>query len=749
MNINITRKGFYANVSLMYELIHQCKDREVFFLPIDPVTKKASRPIRWLMAQYIGMLKRHFEQYGFLDKNMNIYHSLATYQNRPMFSYSWLHKSQEQELWKEHYREYLEKLDLFLETDSTDIMQAKEDILQLKNVLDKFKIRYSQKFSLAGDTPILIKINDEIKLIEIEKAINYVNFADVLTLEKNNTICWRKITNFISHQDKLINVFHRQGGKIPIQCTADHSAFVLNENYDIIEKKGSELREGDFLVTINNTHNIIKDNTQEINFNFLYNNRKNNKGLKSEKILITNELMWCLGAYLGDGSLSDRQIQLGKSNFELVRRFGNFFGKQGYRFDYRKNYKTLLYVSISSKKWRDFFDYSCGHLAEHKHLPPYIWQVSKDKIYSFVQGYIDTDGQKTDEHFVSIKSKSKTIIMELCWLLKLIGISCRINKEVTKSHPNPKGQKIKGFTAYMISINREEMEQIYPKYFKVRNKFSPEAIDNCLPTNIFRKLLKQIKPKIIGGAKGKRPDGLIRTKDTLSHDFLAKYLDWIEKTNKNNTVEVADIIKRIKNVINSDIRITKITKITYDALFSPVYDISVEETERFYTGKYPLLFQNSGSKGFHVIIPFENMEHLGLEIYEAKKERLWVKFEEFLQTLPIKFADLRKHFDYVLLYKTINMKLKGIYALETLDTSISDVLRVCKMAYSWDVKSNRIALPLNNEQLLNFNLDMVEPINVLKAGVHKRGLMYQNEQYDLKTRQDGFNELLMELGIVK
>ena len=302
--MQITRKSWYQNISILFELIHQCKDREVFFMPYNLITRKSTPPIRWLMANYIGMLKKHFEQFAFLDKPMNIYHSLATYQNRPMFAYSWRIKSVEQEIWMKEFKNYITALDLFIETDSSDVMLAIEDARHIKNdVFDVMKLKYHFSFS--------------------------------------------------------------------------------------------------------------------------------------------------------------------------------------------------------------------------------------------------------------------------------------------------------------------------------------------------------------------------------------------------------------------------------------------------------------GSKGVHFILPYSEFEHLGLNVYDEKKERLWMNFEKFLQTLPVKRKDMDKNFDLVLLYKTINVRLKGIFAFDTLDASISDVKRVRKIPYSWDWKSGRIALPLTDEQLDKFNLDMVEPINVLKAGVHKRGLLWRNDGVDIKIREQGIDKLLVELGIVK
>lgn len=721
----ITRKSFYNNIDIQYELIYQLQKRETMLIPYkknEEGKMKAQIPVRWLSIQYRGMLEKQWKQFRFFEQNMNLYHSLATYENMPMFAWNWRIKSEQQKIWLKEFHKYLTRYDLFIETDSEEVYPAIEDAKKIKIFLDSYFVKYYMKFSLSGDTPIMIRQHCKIKIIEIKNAINYVKNSEVLTLSQDNQIVWRKILDFISHHDRLIEVYTKQSGNVPIKCTKDHSAFILDpETYKIKSKKGSDLKAGDYLITINSSEDIVQEKLEHIDFEYRFNRK-----IKSKNIKITNDLMWCLGAYLGDGSCSKYQLSLGKSDFGLVMRFGSFFENPYYRESKRtKGHKTLLYCQISSKMWRDFFDYSCGHLARHKHLPPFIWNLSKDKIYSFIEGYIDTDGQKTDKHFIKIKSKSKRIITELCWLLKLEGISCRINREVIKPHPNPEGKMIKGFVAWMISINREELIMILQKYSKEKNKFSPEPIDRCLPTKIFRNLLKNIKPKIMRDIYGNRKDSLIRNKETLSVDFLKEYLDWIEKNNKVQSQNIEDTIKNIKKILYSDVKITKINKIKKQKILSKVYDISVEDTERFYTGMYPLLWNNSGSKGIHFIIPHEEFSHLKVPLFDITGEKK----------------------SLVNIFKELAENIKLVLDLPTMDTSINDIKRVIKVAYSWDVKSGLIALPLTDDQFNNFNAEMVRPENVLKKGVHKRRLLWRNIDKPKHNRQLNIIRMLKDFEI--
>jgi len=159
----------------------------------------------------------------------------------------------------------------------------------------------------------------------------------------------------------------------------------------------------------------------------------------------------------------------------------------------------------------------------------------------------------------------------------------------------------------------------------------------------------------------------------------------------------------------------------------------------------------SGSKGVHFIVQSEEFDFLNLKDYDEFLEEDVNKkdFNSLFTKLPIHIKELDKVFDKVILFKMLNLRLKTLLSCDTIDTSISDLKRVKKTFYSWDVKSGYIALPLTDEQLNNFNVDMVKPETVMKSGIYKRGLLYRNLDIPLKKRNDGIKKMFGDLGIIK
>lgn len=144
--MKISRKGYYSITDIQYELIHQHKHRETFFLPYNE-QMESTPPIRWLNASAIKFMQMHWNRYLFLDKKMNLYHSLATYKDFPTFSYNWRTKSQQQQIWLKEFASRVIAYDLFIETDSPDLKLAHDESIEIKQFLDKYKVKYYVKFS--------------------------------------------------------------------------------------------------------------------------------------------------------------------------------------------------------------------------------------------------------------------------------------------------------------------------------------------------------------------------------------------------------------------------------------------------------------------------------------------------------------------------------------------------------------------------------------------------------------------------
>lgn len=127
--------------------------------------------------------------------------------------------------------------------------------------------------------------------------------------------------------------------------------------------------------------------------------------------------------------------------------------------------------------------------------------------------------------------------------------------------------------------------------------------------------------------------------------------------------------------------------------------------------KVPFYTKPSSKNGFHFVIPNEFLD------YVEEKPQNKMKISSMLSS-----------------------KLCTMYDSDFIDKSIFDYRRPWKTAYSIDINSNIVSLPLNKQQFEDilkpkndFDFSCCEPIHVIKEGVRNRGLMIQNNDHNGKN----------------
>lgn len=130
--------------------------------------------------------------------------------------------------------------------------------------------------------------------------------------------------------------------------------------------------------------------------------------------------------------------------------------------------------------------------------------------------------------------------------------------------------------------------------------------------------------------------------------------------------------------------------------------------------KLPYYILNSSFNGFHIVIPPEYMPDIN--IYKTLE-----------------------------LINEVLYNLVGVYNFKMVDTSVVDLKRVQKVAYSYSCDGS-ICLPLNDAQLENFNENMVKMPTVLRmVRIKNRGVLlrthdlsYEELKKNVKTFLDEF-----------
>ncbi|MEK6820221.1 MAG: hypothetical protein AABX71_00740, partial [Nanoarchaeota archaeon] len=510
------------------------------------------------------------------------------------------------ELKPEQLDELREGWDLLIDIDSRYLDYSKIACLLIIEALKFHRIKnLGVKFSVSGDTSVLIKNKGKISLISIEKAISLIKKGDsleVLSLDKNQKLKLSKIYDYLEHEDVLYELKHEHT-KIPLKATSHHSVFVF-EDGQTIEKKVSELKKGDFLITFNSRKNPLESRKDEVINEFQFGKNQYSIKKHTKKIKITKGLMRLIGYYLSEGHITN-----------IINQIGFSFNKK--EENYINDCKTLLQrltnrkisirnpnigstqILLHSKEWASFFENFCGK-GKNKHTPNFSWTLSKNLFLEMLIGYIRGDGYKEGKYGIVIKSVAHSLIKEFVWLCKLNGISCSLSTEINKPHRLPQGNMFKGSFVYILKIPKSEFE--IQEFSRERNKFSPYPRDRTFPISGLKKVYHQIKPKMFAYHRNEQ---MTLKKKRANIERIKKVIDWFnEFKSEGFSKESRGIIGNYEMLFNSDIGAVEIKSIKKIGK-SKVYDVSVEKTEAFFGNDYPILLHNSGSKGFHIIVPWK------------------------------------------------------------------------------------------------------------------------------------------------
>lgn len=225
--------------------------------------------------------------------------------------------------------------------------------------------------------------------------------------------------------------------------------------------------------------------------------------------------------------------------------------------------------------------------------------------------------------------------------------------------------------------------------------------------------------------------GNIRYMNVLNYDYLLLYFEKLRLVSRNLTFYHS--VANLKNLphVNFNLRTRMKEKdyIDFDKNFEnnmtgfnffmdfdgkENFEQCYKEVKEFKSileeMKISYYILNSSSRGFHIIIPS-------------------FLFDE--SNIP----------ENVKLFNKIGNNIKIIYGFETLDTSIWDSHRICKLPYSY-VEDGTIALPLDDKMFNEFSIEMVKCPNVLqKIKIKNRGLLireYGLSKDKLKENVDKF-----------
>ena len=302
------------------------------------------------------------------------------------------------------------------------------------------------------------------------KAGDWIYTTDLNSLKAIKSKVRAVVDQGIKPVFKVITTNYRE-----IEATGNHPFLVLRKNLSIglqtIQWERLEnLKEGDWIAIVNE----LPDDGRSYQINFSY----DKKFLKHKPIIPTQtseEFMWILGLYLGDGCMDRsagsvaRRIYFAVPPKDRARKKLERLLKTVFNVKYApKGISLTINSTVLSKL---FLDLGFAGTAKTKKIPNWVFNLPRNQKLAFIEGYFDADGylrrtmKKDGKQYGQIvfASANKNLLEDLKLLMISVGIDPLKISTYVKERKLYK-ERLKEYTSHYLSMNiRGNLERIRDK----------------------------------------------------------------------------------------------------------------------------------------------------------------------------------------------------------------------------------------------------------------------------------------------
>jgi len=334
-----------------------------------------------------------------------------------------------------------------------------------------------------------------------------------------------------------------------ITGSREHKLRVIDENGDYVWKEIGDLKIGDWLA-IQLFDRKDGDNTLP-KFDYhpkLYNRTSFKARIHELPQILTTDLAYLFGAFLGDGSFHKKdygkiRFTIGEDKRELVEKISRII-KEIFSITPKirkdKGAYEISFQSVQIREWFEFLGIRKSS-ARKIRIPSFIFKASGDRIGAFLQGLFDTDGCINAKGYISLTSSSERGIKEIQTLLLLLGI------------PTIK-RELKSVKSWQITITTLRGLENFAKKISFSVKQKAERLANIDLNKLFRKdyLPNQYKvlSKYLHGKLRKKYHRIVRGERQLNIRQAKEILSYINIPELSNVMARNQFYTQVSEIEN-------------------------------------------------------------------------------------------------------------------------------------------------------------------------------------------------------
>jgi DNA polymerase I len=494
------------------------------------------------------------------------------------------------------------------------------------------------KKSISGRTPILAKIGGKVVFSNVENV--YREFkkgrqVELVTVSNDLRTLWMRVTDASSHIVTDPYILKTNKGR-ELKLSGDHSIYVIDTLGNLRCKETKDVLPGDVVIGARlipssgeslemDAETYIPGNVQKSR-PFLYSNILNptTEIPVQSNLPISHDLMFLLGIFTGEGNVPSQRTSCKRENGELC--LDDFEVCKAIKKSWQKIFGFCIEEHTTNKSATNFyipplhasfFKNLCGQSSSDKHVPTFLFCLSKEFIATYLRGLFSMDGY-ANEKKINISSKNPVLLGQVAYLLAYFDIDCSLRE----------ARRSKCATArFRLSITdatsrKNFMQQIGFVQTRFNINQAPGRLrEELLPISL--KGLIALKESIL------RRHGIVRFAGIDFHHqkyynmmLVDRYSRIIDSLRAYSSSEEEHQLRKISQMINShDVSFDEVVSV--EKIRGPrlMYDFGVPGYERFVAGNLPTLVHNSQTPDFIKTAFYETLEILSRVQTQADFEK--------------------------------------------------------------------------------------------------------------------------------
>ncbi len=455
--------------------------------------------------------------------------------------------------------------------------------------------------SVAPETPVLVRIKDEIRLVDFAYLADkyypdgfskyaYPNDLEVLSLDRTQFKAdFRPVANISRHKVARIAEIEYEGGSV--RTTLDHSVMVLDDRAVLQEKAVSNLGQGDLLVTFNSE---IESDSTEVSAPELYQGKRGRisndaqSGESFEGLSLNRESTWVFGSYLAEGCTSLPEGKGGTvvltyrypDELNELRRAAAYFSEHMGLHTHSHTImsgssgrRSGIQLTVCSKQLASFFakhfytDSAPKRTAQFKRVPRFIFNAPVELRLEFLRGYMG-DAYGHWQNFLRYSSTSRSCRVGASWLGRMSGLH--------------------------TSLFEKEYRIVW------RTPRFSYFVGELVPATPFVRFFERVGKRV--GFNWRyllRHQLYVKKSKTISKPVIRRLLQKVRV--EELTQDESENLDNLRRLSSSSIYVTRVTGIKFVPYEGLVYDLSVPGSQTFWGGATPVLLHNSDERGIDMV----------------------------------------------------------------------------------------------------------------------------------------------------